>query len=345
MIYGKVFWAALIAEIQAVLALWADPGGHGAWLALGAHATAACLFALMAWRLAPASYRQPKLLVIAMLTSTGFFIPLGGLFMAVALWLGHRYPNVLETKVGQPIRPFEFVAIDGSGQSLSLLRLRDARRALSRRQLSVDERLRLLLAMQHVSARAVVPLLQELLGDPVEDIRLLAYSMLDNWEKNSSEGIMRAQKAFEHAKEINDKVAAVRALMNLVDLLWWQVDAGLVRGDLRRMALMRCKDRCEKLLKEQPRSTQVWRVYVQVLVEQGSFNAAQRAVYLAERASMPQNSLLQLKAIVAHAQGDWARLRVICRRFDAPRSLPSRWHAVVAFWSRRHPLVVDVLLP
>ncbi|MDO9200983.1 MAG: hypothetical protein Q8K87_15675 [Hydrogenophaga sp.] len=345
MMQNKVFWSALMAEIQAGLALWADPGAYGAWIALGAHATAAGLFALAAWRLAPMSYRQPKLLVLAMLASTGFFIPLGGLFMALALWVAHRHPKVLETKVGQPIRPFEFVALDGSGQSLSMLRLRDARRALSGHQLSVDERLRLLLAMQHVSPRAVVPLLQDLLGDPVEDIRLLAYSMLDNWEKTSSEGIMRAQKAFEHAKNSNDKMAAARALMNLVDLLWWQIDAGLVRGDLRRMALVRCKDRCEKLLKEQPQLTQVWRVYVQVLVEEGSFNAAHRAVYLAERARMPQNSLLQLKAIVAHAQGDWVRLRIVCRRFDAPRSLPSRWHAVVAFWSRRHPLATDILLP
>lgn len=345
MISQKILWAALTAESQAAVALWVNPGGAGAWIALVAHATAAGLFALVAWRLAPASYRHPRILVIAMLASTGFFIPLGGMFMALALWLGHRHPKVLETKVGQPIRPFEFVTLDGSGQSLSMLRLRDARRALSRHQLSVDERLRLLLAMQHVSPRAVVPLLQDLLGDPVEDIRLLAYSMLDNWEKNSSEGIMRAQKTYEQAKEANDKVAAARALMNLVDLLWWQIDAGLVRGDLRRMALVRCKDRCERLLKVEPQLTQIWRVYVQVLVEEGSFNAAHRAVYLAERARMPQNTLLQLKAIVAHAQGDWVRLRVVCRRFDAPRSLPSRWHAVVAFWSRRRPLDPDVLLP
>lgn len=345
MMLGKAFWAALVAEGEAVLALWADPGGHGAWLALGAHAMAAGLFALVAWRLAPASYRRPHLGVIAMLASTGFFIPLGGLFMVVALWVGHRHPKTLETAAGRPIRPFEFVAVDGAARSLGLLRLRDARRALSRHQLSVDERLRLLLAMQHVAPRAVVPLLQDLLGDPVEDLRLLAYSMLDNWEKTSSEGIMRAQRAFDQAKADQDKAAAVRALMNLVDLLWWQIEAGLVRGDLRRMALVRCKDRCEKLLKEEPRLTQVWRVYVQVLIESGAFDAAHRAVYLAERARMPQNSLLQLKALVAHAQGDWDRLRVVCRRFDAPRSLPSRWREVAAFWSHRRPMPTDILLP
>ena len=345
MMLGKTFWAALLAEMAAAAALRGDPAGQGGWIAMALHATAAGLFALMAWRLLPDSYRRPPLGVVAMLTSTGFFIPLGGLFIVVALWVGHRYPKLLERKVGLPIRPFEFVAVDSAIRSLGLLRLRDARRALLGHRLSVDERLRLLLAMQHVAPRAVVPLLQNLLGDPVEDLRLLAYSMLDNWEKTSSEGILRAQRAFDQAKADQDKAAAVRALMNLVDLLWWQIEAGLVRGDLRRMALVRCKDRCEKLLKEEPRLTQVWRVYVQVLIESGAFDAAHRAVYLAERARMPQNSLLQLKALVAHAQGDWDRLRVVCRRFDAPRSLPSRWREVAAFWSHRRPMPTDILLP
>ncbi len=41
-----------------------------------------------------------------------------------------------------------------------------------------------LLAMQSMPARTVSPVLQGMLADPLDDIRLLAYGILDNHERS-----------------------------------------------------------------------------------------------------------------------------------------------------------------
>ncbi|MEM9491396.1 MAG: hypothetical protein AAGC55_19780, partial [Myxococcota bacterium] len=45
-------------------------------------------------------------------------------------------------------------------------------------QADVDERMDAVLGLRHVPARAAVPILRQALGDPVDDVRLLAYAML-----------------------------------------------------------------------------------------------------------------------------------------------------------------------
>lgn len=340
----KTFLSALILETEASLALLAEPFGLGVWPGLGAHAFASVLFAYVAWRLAPANYRNPRWATLGVFASTGFFIPLGGLISVLALWLGQRFPKIHQQAVGQPVRLLQTKAASSEDSAMPLLRLRDARRALMQRRLGVDDRLRLLLAVQQVPPSAAVPLLQDLLGDADDDVRLLAYSMLENWEKTSSEGILRSQRQLERARTERNKNAAVSALISLAELNWWQVQAGLVRGDLRRLALQRCKDACEKILTEQPVQTRAWLIYVPTLLELGQSEAARRAVKLAKRAKMPRNTLLQLKVMVAYANGDWDRLRSYCQRFNMPTTLPSPWRDVAAFWARRQPLPIDVRL-
>jgi hypothetical protein len=336
--------AALLAELQAASALLLRSDDTGLLLAMASHALGCALLALIGARMLPAAYRAPARSVFALLWTTGFFIPGGGLLIVAALALAHRYPRLVKAARYQPVRPVEFQMVRQDEARIALLRLRDARRALLRQELPVDERLRFLVAMQQIPPRAVVPLLQQLLGDPTEDIRLLAYSMIDNWEKQASDGLLRAQKAYEAVRAADDTAGRMRALSELVDLGWWQIESGLVRGDLRRMAMQRTQRHCEQLLKLDAHRPSVWRIYVQLLLEAGQVDNAQRALHLAARARLPRNSLLQLRLMLAHAQRDWPAMRLAARKFEPRHALPTRWQAIARFWEARASTELDLLL-
>ena len=81
------------------------------------------------------------------------------------------------------------------------LRAADARRILKDPSLPLETRLRVLVALQSMRPKAAVPLLQGLLADPSEDIRLLAYSMVDAWEKDVTRQIQQARLRLAEAEQ------------------------------------------------------------------------------------------------------------------------------------------------
>ncbi|MGN6390267.1 MAG: hypothetical protein ACTHL1_12215, partial [Burkholderiaceae bacterium] len=162
-----------IALIAAYLLL------HGAGSAVGALALSMVL---------PKRYRTPRRWLLAYLFAFLFFVPVAGAGCAVGgIFISALLPRARRGG------PFDTTGVprftthrnhEGTG-----FRGGQVRAQLGNLNTPVEQRLKALVAVQDTPARTTGKLLRELLADRADDVRLLAYGILDNKEKQIAQRI------------------------------------------------------------------------------------------------------------------------------------------------------------
>lgn len=344
-----VLWAKITAatalELAALSMLTKTPSlAHlAAYFVL--HALASTLVAFLAWALLPGKYKNPFAPVYALLWAFAFFIPaLGVTAILVVAQIARRFPRILHTERYVTVRMPEFSSMQRESTERSDLRAGDARRILKDTRLPLETRLRVLIALQVMKPKAAIPLLMGLLSDPSEDIRLLAYSMVDTWEKDLVQQIQRAHKAMSEARlsapDVKDtdpgmQTPFINALRRLAELHWQQADSGLARGDLKRFALENAQKFCEEALLLDANVQGVWQLYAKVLIELNQLEAAQRAIALASRLKMPAAEMWALAGHIAYLQRDFAAVRAHAGAVPNGQLLTPASAATAGYWRQR----------
>ena len=307
------------------------------------HALASTLVAVLAWALLPANYKQPYAPACALLWAFAFFIPgLGVAAILVVVQIARLFPRILRTSRFAMVRMPEFSGVQRDATERGDLRAGDARRILKDTSLPLETRLRVLVALQVMQPKAAVPLLMGLLSDPSEDIRLLAYSMVDTWEKDLVQKIQKAQISLAVARKHNDRVPVINALRRLAELHWMQADTGLARGDLRRFALERSREMCEETLQLDPDVSGIWELYMNVLIGLGDLEWAMRAVKLARNLDVSLAKVWPMAAQIAYLRRDFDAVRRYMARLPDDALLPSAVQRTAAYWRHRRIDKVDL---
>ena len=303
------------------------------------HALASVLVTWLAWVLLPGNYKKPLVPACALLWAFAFFIPvLGVVAILIVVQVAKRFPRILRVERYVTVRMPEFSGVQREATERSDLRAGDARRILKDATQPLEIRLRVLVALQSMEPKAAVPLLISLLADPSEDIRLLAYSMVDSWEKDLVQKIQRANAELDVARESGSNTLIVNALRRLAELHWSQADTGLARGDLRRFALEHAQKYCEQVQALDSRAPGIWTLYARILTELGHLVAAAKAVKMARRLRMPMAEAYSLMAQIAYAQGNYPAVRRYANMLPDDGLLPSSVLRSAAFWRNRRRL-------
>ena len=308
------------------------------------HAVASALVTWLAWVLLPGNYKKPFKPVCALLWAFAFFVPvLGVAAILIVVQVAQRFPRILRTERYVTVRMPEFSGAQREATERSDLRASDARRILKDRAQPLETRLRVLVALQNMEPKGAVPLLISLLSDPSEDIRLLAYSMVDSWEKDLVQKIQRANAELEEARQSGTSTTIINFLRRLAELHWTQADTGLARGDLRRFALEQAQKYCEQVQLLDIRAPGIWTLYARILMELGHLDAAVTAIKMARRLRMPMAEAFSLMAQIAYAQGNYTAVRRYANMLPDDGLLPSSVLRSAAFWrSRRRIKKVDI---
>jgi polysaccharide biosynthesis protein PelE len=263
---------------------------------------------------------------------------LGIAAILIVVQVAQRFPRILRIERYVTVRMPEFSGVQREATERSDLRAGDARRILKDATQPLETRLRVLVALQSMEPKAAVPLLISLLSDPSEDIRLLAYSMVDSWEKDLVQKIQRANAELVQARESGNNTLVVNALRRLAELHWTQADTGLARGDLRRFALEHAQKYCEQVQSLDNRAPGIWALYARILTELGHLDAAVQAVRMARRLRMPKAEAFSLMARIAYAKGNYAAVRRYASLLPDDGLLPASVMRTAAFWSSRRPV-------
>lgn len=361
------------------------PHGNGATEATGAllaylgmQALAAALLAMPLQRLLSRHVRMPSRVASrttsAYLFVAGALVPLGGLLvvlpgMALAR-LGHRTPAIggmasvaLPEFAGAmgacvPDRPENRPANrpanrpdagDDRDRAAGLLRAGAANAAASDMR-----RLAALAGLEAMPARSTGPLLRALLEDSVEDVRLLAYGMLDAAEQRLTRQILQAQDCL-HALADGDPAGRAAAHERLAQLHWELVYQNLAQGDVRGHTLEQADRHAEaalQALSEAPGATTLyvraadgsgvaspaaglWQLRGRLALARRDPAAARAALQRAIALGFPRERAWPLLAEAAYLEGDFAATRAAMQGLRQAASLPAlpQLQPVLRYWT------------
>lgn len=296
---------------------------------LGAHAVASVLLALAAIIFLPAELRRRRVPVLLLLAGTGFAVPILG-FAAVILGIVmlHSLPPLAPQGLFQAVTLPEVDTHQRAGQGF---RQAGMRAFISNERAPVATRLRALVALQNVPGNVASPLLRDVLSDPSEDIRLLAYGMLDNKEKVVNNDIHQASRSYQGAAEGSS--ARREAARRLADLYWELVYQELAQGDLRDHALRQSLQYTQLALADAPDDAALHLRHGRLLQALHQPEEARRAYDQALQLGMPKTRIVPYLAEVAFETGQYDEVRTLMRELGNWQSLP-RLKPVIAYWSR-----------
>jgi tetratricopeptide (TPR) repeat protein len=329
--YTKLGLYALLFESTAWATLLADPTGDLALAGfLLAHAVAAAALALLSTALLPAHLRQPRWALGALVFGACYALPVIG-FVAtlVGVLLLRTLPGY---RPHDRFEPHELPKIDPQQRAGAGFRQSGLSAFLSNPAAPEASRLRALVALQAVPGHVAAPLLRGVLADRSEDLRLLAYGMLDRHEKRINDAIHRERTRFATAAESSpERLAATR---QLADLYWELIYQELVSGDLLRHALAESLRFTEGALATRPDDPSMLLRRGRLLHLSGRDAEAAAAYDRALALGLPVTRITPYLAELAFTRGDYDEVRRQMGTLGPWRALP-KLRPLIDFWQER----------
>lgn len=324
-------WAAVAADLGLFLGPWVSSVAFSTfWAVLVSHVLISAVAALATYLLLPSRFRQPRMTVTALMFSFAFVAPVMGAVGLLILTRANLSKSVDDTRVAVP------VSVDLPIYDVQATEQHRGGQGAARSRLGVEVpsalRMQSLLTLQVVPNRVANPILEELLGDATEDVRLLAFGMLDAEEKKIAKEIR-----LESERQLQDLTPAQRydSLQRLAELNWELVYACLIQGELRLHILQQAKTYvyAALALNVQPGSGLVF-LQGRILLELGEFEAAERAIVQAMEQGQAKTSTLPYLAEIAFHRRDFSLVRQFMQQLTT-LNLASRTRAVEDFWNTR----------
>lgn len=321
--------AATLASLEfAVLFPAIQPATSSGLLALliVLHTLLCAASALLMQRMLPPNCREPQLAVVVLFFALAFFIPMVG---GIALWLIIfailRWPALAERQNFQALNPPEFTL---QGDQINVrFGVGGVRARLADHQASSESRLEALLAIKAMPQRLSSSILRSLLDDPEEDLRLLAYGMLDSEEKNINEQINQALNEYRNAE--GQKAGIAR---RLAFLYWELVYQNLVMGDVRSYALGEARQYADEALAAYPQDAGVWVLEGKILGAREDWDGAHAAFLRGQHLGYPSARLTPYLAEHAFRQRQFDQVKSLLQSMDT-LTIADIMHPVISFWT------------
>jgi len=200
----------------------------------------------------------------------------------------------------------------------------------------VASRMRAMVALGSVPGRIASPMLRTALGDSSEDLRLLAYSMLDAKEREISKTIHQELQLFEHARQSEGDapygprgLQAARALTDLYAELVYQ---GVAQGDVRDHAIKQSLHYCDLVLAQRPDNALLLLRRGRLLHMQGraveSLACYERSLAL----GMEPARVVPYQAELLFDRREFSKAQALMRSLDIEQALP-RLKPSIRYWS------------
>nr|WP_223217482.1 hypothetical protein [Paraburkholderia phenoliruptrix] len=283
----------------------------------------------IAFRLSlPKNYREPRGTTLLFLWLACTFVPVsGGLVVLInCLWAALFPGRNSSGRLADVSRP-DFVTSlvsrvpHGGGSRLQA--------RLANTQLSPSDRLSALVAIQSMPTRTTGRLLRDLLADPLEDIRLIAYGTLDHAENEIAQQIFRASRALEECEHDVERHALNRLLAELNFELGYQ---NLVHGAVRRHTLQQADRYAQAALETDPDDAALWLIRGRLALESRSPDDAEEYIVRALDLGFPRERLVPWLAEVDFLRGNYARVSELLGSLSNAAALPTL-KPVLRYWS------------
>ncbi|EON11615.1 MULTISPECIES: polysaccharide transport system component protein [Pandoraea] len=286
----------------------AQPGGVAMPLVsmsavLGWQAVAALLAGGFTTCVVPASYRGRRSAFwhIALIT---FFLPGAGLSVVLGvLLIGYLFPPPSEAVVAGRVTPPGFIShLVGRVRHGAGMRLRARLRNLRGER---DDRVAALVSVQALPSRVTSEIARDLLADPVEEVRLLAYGILDGMEKRIMQQIYAMRDRHAAAQDEDERAHACR---HLAQLYWELIYQNLVRGEVLRFTMERVEQFARDTLEQHDDDASMWYLLGRCALLRETPDVAEMYLRQAQFHSFPTERLLPWLAEAAFQKRRYDRV-------------------------------------
>lgn len=301
-------WFALLAialETSGVTGLLSPEAGDVQLAAyLVAHAVACALLAIILLPLLPSRYRGQPITTGAFLFTLQFAIPFIGsvglvIGILLALYLPRSSRDIPWQEVDIPELPFQPIDMD-----LQVVYSQGGLRQVLREASNTDKRLKALMATRQMNDRDAIDILREALKDPADDVRLLAYSMLEQKEKILAHRAGVLQQSLQTSDDL-DSVSLQRRLAQV----WWEMAyLGLAQGGLRQYYLESAGRVLQRLVARRSQHND-WRLLGRVELALGNIDNAEEAFNSALSGGSAPELIMPYLGEVAFLRRDFAQVR------------------------------------
>jgi hypothetical protein len=324
----KLAQGALALEAAALGALL-GPGETPLRLALflAAHACASVVGALVMARFVPLLYPGSQRSAFPYFAALGFFVPVLGVVGPLLLHASARTaPTGPRSKPLQLLEPPHYSG--ATAEAAPAFNRAGIRPVLRSRSAPVELKLKALLALQSVSSRAANTLIREMLREPVDDMRLLAYGMLDARERILDARIHGLKLRLESAGGPAERNPLLK---ELAECYWELVYRGIVQGDLLRHCLAEAARYLGAFLESERSDPGAWALQGRLLSLERRDREADEAFATAIGVGLPESRVLPYRAEVAFRARDFERVRLLMRQLG--RQPANALAAVARYWS------------
>lgn len=323
-------WAAILADFGLFVSAVVFKHDAASFMTtLTLHSICCAVLAISAWMLFPLRYRQPKIPVILLLFCFAFMAPVMGaigVLLVAQLTLKRDQGGVawaIPLTLGLPVYDVRSEQTTRASQGAIRSRL-DSR-------VPGDVRMKSLLTLQAVPQRVANPILEELLGDEADDVRMLAFGMLDAEEKKLTHHIQHERAALEQVQDIRQRHDCLR---RLAELHWELIYASLAQGELRQYMLDEASRYADEALSigDDSADSGLHFLRARILMAQGAYDLAVEAITQAMATGLSEVSALPYLAEIAFRQQRFDYVHGVMERL-AELKPAGRTSTVVNLWT------------
>ncbi|HTJ94912.1 MAG TPA: hypothetical protein VL424_17605 [Pararobbsia sp.] len=290
--------------------------------------TAALIATGVRWVL-PRQYRQPVFVTWLLLFSFCLFVPVIGSLVCVAgiVWT-LVWPRAADVSAWTSVTLPRFAVYlvsriaHGSGARLQA--------KLANPRLAIDDRVTALVAIQSMPTRTTGGVLRDLLGDPVEDVRLLAYGMLDAAEKKIT------QRIYDLLGKLDEDASAAEieeTCRVLAELYWELIYQNLVQGEMRTFSAQQVEKYAQRALSIDDSNAALWVTRGRLALSLNQIAVADEYFEKALSRGFPGDRLLPWIAESAYLRGDYRAVKTALAALGEGASLPAL-RAIAQYWSK-----------
>lgn len=320
-----------LLEVPAVsVALPADGTNAGLLAFAAVHLAISLTAAVLGWWVLPEQLRSPALQVAGFLFALCLFVPvLGPGLVACLVAVTVYFRGEIMDEVVAHLDDRDRYADEKEQKQVSTVTGAMAR--LTATGTSSKTRVDALLKLQTLKSLGSNSVIRNALQDEAEEVRLIAFGILDNREKSVSRQIRAEQEQLKAA------MSASRRLFHTRQLAWLYAelaDQGLVQGEVLRHALSQTQRFADDVIAANPDEAGMWLLKGRVLARMGKPDDARQALAHALELGLPASQGIPYLAELEFGQRRFADVRRLLLSAPSIKDLPDG-EPVYRFWSGR----------
>lgn len=270
----------------------------------------------------------PRWSTVALFSGLAMFIPaLGAVSVLMIVALAHRIGcRKTQGAIGHVETRHERSPHRPSGSAVNP----DFHGQVMTASVPIPTRLKTLGKLQALGYRPITTLFHQALQDDIEEIRLVAFGILEKKEHSIQAKINRELDRYRRSDDEQERAAHARVL---AASFWELVYEQLVQGDVAVHVLSQARDYAYRVLSVNERDAGMWALLGQIAMQRGEWEEARTALLLAKGYGIAESRVVPYLAELAFIEKDFDGVRSYV--MDAPflENAPLL-HSVVTYWSQ-----------